>query len=233
MSNPSSAEVRSVHLLGSRPGHVKNLLGFRKGFHKIPALLPDHAFERAFPAISEPDLDRLAREIFEKLRAARGYKRKEIHFSIGAPDATLTTTDFTLDLRYEVDAADPNDCFLIHDLHTIRDIAVFADGSLNEVFAGVFGRVSLKFSERIILENLIDELEEAPGGAAALRYPPDCSECLVMLPGFTGTVRVTSRELEVVSPAGASPAELVKTFVEASEMLASNPTLEKLIPRRK
>ena len=28
------------------------------------------------------------------------------------------------------------------------------------------------------MENLIDELEESPGGAAALRYPPDCSECI-------------------------------------------------------
>ncbi len=233
MSNPSAAEVRNVHLLGSRPGNVKNLLGFRKGFHKIPALLPDYSFERQFPAVSEPDLDRLARELFEKLRTARGYKRKEISFSVGAPDATLTTTDFTLDLRYELDPADPSDCFLIHDLHTIRDIAVFADGSLNEVFAGVFNRVSLKFGESIDMEDLIDELEEAPGGAAGLRYPPDCSECVIQLTGFMGTVRVTARELEVVSPAGASPAELVKVFVEASDTLSANPTLEKLIPRRK
>ncbi len=233
MSNSSSAEVRNVHLLGSRPGNVKNLLGFRKGFHKIPALLPDHSFERQFPAMCEPDLDRLARDLFEKLRAARSYKRKEISFNIGAPDATLTTIDFTLDVRYELDPADPSDCFLVHDLHTIRDIAVFADGSLNEVFAGIFNRVSLKFGESINMEDLIDELEEAPGGAADLQYPPDCSECTVRLPGFAGTVRVTAREFEVVSPAGASPAELVKTFVEASEMLAANSTLEKLIPRRK
>ena len=233
MSNSSSAEVRNVHLLGMRPGNVKNLLGFRKGFHKIPALLPDHNFERQFPAISEPDLDRLARDLFEKLRTARGYKRKEISFNIGAPDATLTTTDFTLDLRYEIDPADPGDCFLVHDLHTIRDIAVFADGSLNEVFAGVFNRVSLKFGESIDMESLIDELEDAPGGSAGLRYPPDCSECVIQLTGFVGTVRVTPRELEVVSPAGASPAELVKTFVEATDTLSANPTLEKLIPRRK
>ena len=233
MSNPSAAEVRNVHLLGARPGNVKNLLGFRKGFHKIPSVLPDHSFERQFPAICEPDLDRLARDLFEKLRAARGYKRKELSFNIGAPDATLTTTDFTLDLRYEIDPVDPGDCFLVHDLHTIRDIAVFADGSLNEVFAGIFNRVSLKFGESIDMEDLIDELEEAPGGSAGLRYPPDCSECVIQLAGFVGTVRVTPRELEVVSPAGASPAELVRTFVEASDTLSTNPTLEKLIPRRK
>ena len=64
------------------------------------------------------------------------------------------------------------------------------------------------------MENLIDELEDAPGGSASLRYPPDCSECIVQLPGYVGVVRVTPRELEVVSPAGSSPAELVKTFVE-------------------
>ena len=171
--------------------------------------------------------------LFEKLRAARGYKRKEINLNVGSPDATLTTTDFTLDLRYELDPGDPGDCLLVHDLHTIRDIAVFADGSLNDVFSGVFSRVLFSFAQPIDMENLIDELEEAPGGSASLRYPPDCSECSIHLSGFVGEVRVTPRELAVVSPAGTSPAELVKTFVEASEVLAANPTLERLIPRRK
>ena len=233
MPNSPSAEVRNVHLLGSKPGNVKNLTGFRKGFHKVPATLPDAMFERQFGAMAEPDLDKLARELFEKLRAGRGYKRKEINLNLDAPTATLTTTDFTLDLTYSPDPADPGDYTLTHDLHSIRDIAVFADGSLNDVFAGVFNRVSFSFGQAIDMEDLIDELEDAPGGSASLRYPPDCSECVVQLPGYTGVVRVTSRELEVVSPAGASPAELVKTFVEASEVLAANPTLERLIPRRK
>ena len=233
MTPSSSAEVRNVHLLGTRPGNVKNLLGFRKGFHKVPAVLPDHNFERQFPAMCESDLEQLARELFEKLRAARGYKRKEINLNVGSPDATLTTSDFTLDLRYEVDPADPGDYRLVHDLHSIRDIAVFADGSLNEVFSGAFNRVSFSFGQAIDMEDLIDELEDAPGGSATLKYPPDCSECSIKLDGFVGNVRVTPRELEVVSPMGTSPAELVKTFVEASDVLAANPTLERLIPRRK
>lgn len=233
MADSSSSETRNVHLLGARLGNVKNLLGFRKGFHKPPAVLPDANFERQFASICAPDLEQHARDLFEKLRAARGYKRKEINLNVGAPDATLTTADFTLDVRYELDPADPGDFRLVHDLHTIRDITVFADGSLNEVFNGTFNRVSFSFGETIDMEDLIDELEDAPGGAAALRYPPDCSECTIQLPGFAGNVRVTPRELEVVSPTGASPAELVKTFVEASDVLAANPTLERLIPRRK
>ena len=190
-------------------------------------------FERQFGAMAEPDLDRLARELFEKLRAGRGYKRKEINLNLDSPTATLTTTDFTLDLSYAPDAADPGDYALTYDLHSIRDITVFADGSLNDVFTGVFNRVSLSFGEAIDMEDAIDELEDAPGGAANLRYPPDCSECTVQLPGLVGVVRLTPRQLEVVSPAGASPAELVKTFVAASEVLAANPTLERLLPRRK
>ena len=54
----------------------------------------------------------------------------------------------------------------------------------------------------------------------------------MQLSGLAGVVRLTPRQLEVISPAGASPAELVKAFVEASEVLAANPTLERLIPRR-
>lgn len=233
MADSSSSETRNVHLLGARMGNVKSLLGFRKGFHKPPAVLPDANFERQFAGICAPELEQLARDLFEKLRTARGYKRKEINLNVGAPDATLTTTDFTLDVRYELDPVDPSDYRLVHDLHTIRDITVFADGSLNEVFSGTFNRVSFSFGESIGMEDLIDELEDAPGGAATLRYPPDCSECTIQLTGFIGNVRVTPRELEVVTPMGASPAELVKTFVEASDVLAANPTLERLIPRRK
>ena len=223
MADSPSSETRNVHLLGARMGNVKSLLGFRKGFHKPPAVLPDANFERQFAGICAPELEQLARDLFEKLRAARGV----------SPDATLTTVDFTLDVRYELDPADPSDYRLVHDLHTIRDITVFADGSLNEVFSGTFNRVSFSFGESINMEDLIDELEDAPGGAATLRYPPDCSECTIQLTGFIGNVRVMPRELEVVTPMGASPAELVKTFVEASDVLATNPTLERLIPRRK
>ena len=228
----STAEVNRVHLLGTRPGNVKNLGGFRKGFHKVPATMPDAMFERQFAAMCAPDLEDLSRGLFEKLRVARGYKRKEINLNVDAPNATLTTTDFTLDLLYTLDPADPGDFRLTYDLHTIRDIAVFGDGSLNEVFAGVFNRVSLAFGETINVEDVIDELEDQPGGQANLTYPPDASECRVRLTGYVGEVRVTGREMEVISPAGASPAELVKTFVQASEILAANPTLERLLPRR-
>jgi hypothetical protein len=228
----SSPTAHRVHLLGTRPGNVKNLGGFRKSVHKIPAALPDAMFERQFPAMCAPDLDQLSRDLFEKLRSARGYKRKELGLHVDSPSATLTTTDFTLDLLYAPDPDDPGDFRLTYDLHTIRDIAAFGDGSLNDVFAGVFNRVSLGFGEVIDLEQLIDEIEDQPGGQANLTYPPDCSECRVKLPGFAGEVRVTAREMEVVSPAAASPAELVKTFVEAGEVLAANPTLGKLIPRR-
>ena len=212
---------------------MKNLLGFRKGVHRIPNVLPDTNYGRQFAAICGPDLDELARGLFEKLRAARGYKRREINLAVDAPSATLTAVDFTLDLLYAPGPDDPGDYQLSYDLHTIRDIAVFADGSLNEVFAGVFNRVALTFAEPVNMEDVIDELEEAPGGAAALRYPPDCSECSLRLPGFVGEVRVTPRALEVISPAAASPAELVRTFVEASDALAANATLARLIPRRR
>ena len=233
MQNSPSAEASNAHLVGTRPGNVKNLLGFRKGVHKIPAILPDPMFERQFAAISSPDIDKLGHELFEKLRAARGYKRKEINLAVNAPDATLTTSDFTLDLAYTPDPADPGDYLLTYDLHTIRDITIFADGSLDAVFSGVFNRVSFIFTQPIPMEDLIDELEEKPGASSNLRYPPDCSEVVMQLPGLIGQVRVTSRELEVVSPAGTSPAGLVKSFVAASDVLAANPTLEKLLPRRR
>ena len=93
----------------------------------------------------------------------------------------------------------------MYDLHTIRDIAVFADGSLNEVFSGVFNRVSFSFGETIDMENLIDELEDAPGGAATLRYPPDCSECTIQLTGFVGNVRVDAARVGGGQPDGVVP----------------------------
>lgn len=231
MSNTPSDNP--VHLVGAKPGNVKNLLGWRKGFHKVPALLPDAMFERQFPTICAPDLERLGEELFNKLRASRGYKRKEINLNTDSPNSTLTTSDFTLDLFYEPDATDPGDYRLSYDLHSIRDIAVFADLALNDALGGLFNRVLFTFPAPVNVEDVIDELEETPGGAANLRYPPDASECSVRLTGFIGEVRVTRSALEVVSPAGTSPAELVKTFVGATAILAKNPSLEKLIPRRR
>lgn len=228
-ASPASPSAR---LAGARAGNVKNLLGFRKGVHRIPNVLPDANYERQFGAICSPDLETLASGLFERLRAARGYKRREINLAADAPSATLTTVDFTVDILYAPGPEEPGDFLLTHDLHTIRDIGVFADGSLNEVFAGVFNKVALSFAAPVSMEEVIDELEEAPGGAASLRYPADCHECFLRLPGFIGEVRITAKGLEVISPAAAAPAELVRTFIEASEALAGNPTLAKLIPRR-
>ena len=226
-------ESRTARLAGARAGNVKNLLGFRKGVHRVPGVLPDAGYQRQFAAICAPDLQEYASGLFERLRAARGYKRREIHLACEPPSATLTTVDFTFDVLYSPGPDDPGDYQIAYDLHTIRDIAVFADGSLNEVFAGVFNRVAFPFAEPVTMEDVIDELEAAPGGAAALRYPPDCRECFLKLPGFIGEVRVTARALEVISPAAAAPAELVRTFVEASDALAAHPTLARLIPRRR
>jgi hypothetical protein len=232
MPPSSPATASNVHILGTRTGIVKALLGFRKNFHKIPVVLPDAAFERQFIGICAADLDRVVRDLFERLRIARGYKRREITLATDSPDSTLTTTDFTLDLSYTLDAGEPSDYQISYDLYGIRDIGVFADEPLNAVFAGIFNRISFPFAETVPMETLIDELEAVPGGASGLLYPPDYSECMVSLPGFLGSVRLTSSQMEVINPAATSPADLVKTFAGASELLASNPTLARLIPRR-
>ena len=229
---PTPSAGPDVHILGTRTGIVKALLGFRKTFHRIPVVLPDAAFERQFIGMCAGDLDRMVRDIFERLRAARGYKRREITLATDSPASTLTTTDFTLDLVYALDAAEPADYHITYDLHGIRDIGVFADEPLNIVFAGIFNRIAFPFPTAVNMEALIDELEATPGGAADLEYPPDCRECTVSLPGFTGRVRLNATQMEVVNRAATSPADLVKTFVEASELLAANPTLARLLPRR-
>ncbi len=240
-SNLPRTEAKDVHLVGFRRGSVKALAGFRKGFHKVPATLPDNMFERQFAtAICAADLDRDARDLFERLRAARGYKRKEISLGLEAPNATITTTDFTLDLGYEVDPQDPGDYLLTFDLHDIREITVFSDPQLNEAFQNIFSRVSFTFAQPVSIEDVIDEVEADNSGDVTVDYPPDYAECTIKLRGFLGEVRVTPRELEVItgvasgsstSSAGVSPAELVKTFIKASDVLAANPSLEKLIPR--
>ena len=228
----SSSAGPNVHILGTRIGTVKTLLGFRKTFHRIPVVLPDPAFERQFIGMCAADLDRLVRDLFERLRIARGYKRREITLATDSPGSTLTTTDFALDLGYAIDAREPADYQISYDLYNIRDIAVFADEQLNGVFAGIFNRVAFPFAETVPMESLIDDLEAAPGGASGLVYPPDYSECLVSLPGYPGKVRLTSTQMEVINPHPTSPADLVKAFVEAREILASNPTLAELLPRR-
>ncbi len=231
MSPVTTTSSPNVRILGTRTGIVKALAGFRKTFHRIPMTLPDPPFERQFIGMCSADLDKLARDLFERLRIARGYKRREITLATDSPGSTLTTTDFTLDLSYALDAAEPSNYQISYDLHTIRDIAVFADEPLNAIFAGIFNRISFPFAKKASVETLIDELEAAPAGAANLQYPPDCSECVVSLPGYAGKVRLTATQLEVINVSPTSPADLIKTFVEASEILASNATLAKLMPK--
>ena len=85
---------------------MKTLGGFRKGHHT----LPDAANEttNAFLAkICAGELAGEAERLFQDTRTALGYKRRELALETAGGSALLTAKDFTVEIAYALEPADP------------------------------------------------------------------------------------------------------------------------------
>jgi len=240
----ASTFVEQIRFVGRSTGAVKTLRGFKKTHHTVPDAT--NATTTAFLAkLCADELAEEAEGFFQRAKDAFGYKRKDLSLEVTSPVAALTAKDFTLELAYALEEANPAGWALARTLHSVSGSEFLGTPACAEVFGGVFSELVFALTKGAPVEAVIDAIEgleqeigEGRDGdevetSAVLRvdYPSDCGHCVVSVKGVSATVKFEGAELSMVFPRGGSPQELLDGFaaVRAAFSLTKHKALAGLL----
>jgi hypothetical protein len=233
LSEHGFSKISQVRLSGGASGAVKTLRGFDKSRHNVPDAV--NAATQAFLArLCAAELAEEAEAMFQRARAALGYKRAGISLDVGAAIATLTTKDFCWELAYALEPTDPARHLTTRTLHSLRSAELVRLPEFDGLFARQFDAVIFDLVRGVRVEAVVDAVEALdPEAEGALRvdYPSDCSRCVLTAPGVTARVECDGATLAMRFARAGSPAECLEEFAALREAfrLSKDATLAGLI----
>jgi hypothetical protein len=224
-----SQVVAAIAFVGRRSGTVKTLSGFKKAHHTLPDAA--NATTNAFLGkICAGELGAEAEQLFQAARTALGYKRKDITLALMAPTAVLTAKDFTVEIAYALEPAEPTRYEVTTALRELKRAELARTPEFTALFAGWFSEIAFALSRGASVEAVIDAIESLEGeGGLAVSYPSDCRECEISVTDVDATVRCTGASLDLVFARAGSPGELIDGFAAVREAFAISKTLAGLI----
>lgn len=212
--------ISQVSLVGRGGGAVKTLHGFDKSRHTVPDAV-NHATSGFLAKLCAPELADEAEGHFQRTRAALAYKRKDLSLDVTSPMAVLSARDFTFEVLYALDEADPGAYAVTRTLHSLRNASLLDVPEFDGLFAGKFSSVHFLLAKGVRVEAVIDAVE-ALDEEAGLRvdYPSDCRACTLTVADVEAEVICDGASLEMRFPRSGSPKELVLAFAAARKAFA-------------
>src|SRR6266542_6933362 len=154
---PSSI-VAEIAFVGRSGGLVKTLAGFKKGHHTLPDAA--NATTNAFLGkICETELAAEAENLFQAVRTALSYKRKDVALSVASPSAILTAKDFLVEIFYALDEAEPARFSVTTTLRGLQNAEISRTTGFSNVFAGRFTEISFALKKGVSVEAVVDAIE--------------------------------------------------------------------------
>lgn len=173
---------------GSVRGRIRRLKGFRKSHH-----VPDLQYEAArdfVRKIGAEDVKALADQIYNDIREAFGYKRRDFAYSCHEGLAEIQTPDFSAQIRIDQCAEDPKYYVLTTELNELYNDAIAADPALHACFNNHCDVLTVIFPTGINVEAKIDAIEDNEALAPHLSYEPDGSRFELKLPNLDLRIEV-------------------------------------------
>ncbi|MBI2514370.1 MAG: hypothetical protein HYV96_20545 [Opitutae bacterium] len=227
----SAAPVSRISFVGRSGGAVKNLGGFRKQHHTLPDAV--NAATSAFLAkLCAGELAEESETMFQRVRAAFGYKRAELSLGVASPHAVLTARDLVYEIGYALAESEPTEFVLTRTLHSLATPEVLERSELDELFAGAFGGIVFGLGKGVRVDAVIDAIEALPSGATLrVDYPSSCAHCVLSVEGVAAEVICDGTTLEMRFARNGSPRELAREFlaVRAAFALTKNRVLAGLL----
>ena len=230
MAKPAADDPKSfisqVSLVGRGGGAFKTLRGFDKSRHTVPDAV-NNATSGFLAKLCTPELSEEAEAFFQRAKAALDYKRKDIGLDVTSPVAVLSAKDFTLEIAYALEAADPASYAITRTLHSIKNGDLLRVEEFNELFAGQFSAIAFALKKGVRVEAVIDAVEgleddDTDDAVAKLRvdYPSDYRDCTLTVAGLDAAVVCDGATLEMRFEKNGSPRELVEAFAAARKAFA-------------
>lgn len=224
-----SRVVAGISFVGRGGGAVKDLGGYKKGHHSLPDAA--NATTNAFLGkICERELADEAEKLFQEVRAALDYKRKDLALTVTSPLAMLGAKDFSVEIFYALEEREPARYAVTTTLRGVMHVDLLRTESFARIFAGRFTELSFALKKGGSVEAVIDAIEDLDRhDGLAVTYPSDYRDCTIAVEGVDAVVRFTGPTLEIVFPRGAGPAELIDQFAAVREAFRISKGLSGLI----
>ncbi|MCC6416359.1 MAG: hypothetical protein IT582_10665 [Opitutaceae bacterium] len=221
--------IADLRFVGRSGGAVKALGGFRKGRHTLPDAA--NATTNAFLGrLCEGELTEQAEQLFQSVRAALGYKRKEIALTTSGPQAVLSARDFTFEIFYTLNPASPESYAITQTLLDVKGVDLLRREEFNAVFASLFTELSFTLKKGVRVEAVIDAIEGLDHETTLrVDYPSDCSECQISVEEVEARVRCTGASIDMVFPRAGAPRELLNEFLAVRSAFQLSKTLAGLM----
>lgn len=188
-ANALGSALKDASLRGEKYGEVRGLSGFKKG-HRVPDRHSD-ATESFVRSVGHDDVKEQADLIYDKIRTAFLYKRKDISYVCDDGYATIKTPDFDVNISIAQDADDESCYVLATEVGTIRRPSVLTEDGFSNLFSRFCDTVVIEFSRTLDLEDKIDDIEDVPELRPHLKYGADCSSFTLELPAPNIRIHVT------------------------------------------
>lgn len=208
---PSSI-IAGISFIGRSGGTVKTLGGFKKGHHTLPDAA-NAATNDFLGKICAGELADRAEALFQQVRSELDYKRKDLSLSLASPCAMLAVKDFTVEIAYALEEADPARYAVTTTLRGLRNADLARTEPFSAIFARAFGEISFELKKGARVEDMVDVIEALDEDSGlTVTYPSDCRECSISVAGLDARVRCTGTTLDIVFPRPGSPSELMTEF---------------------
>ncbi len=211
--NDISAFISRVRLVGrASGGTVKTLPGFKKGRHALPDAV-NPATRAFFARLCEPMLREEAEGWFQRARMQLQTKRKDLALEVTGALAVLSGREFTFEIAYDLDEADPTAFVGSRTLHQVA-AARLGEAEFETLFAGQFDEIAFDLKKGVQVEAVIDAVEDLDDPAILrVDYPSDCRDCTLTVPGVEAEVVCDGGALTMRFPRQGGPMELVEAFL--------------------
>lgn len=180
-------------LAGEIRGRVRDL----RGYSKPKSPLSNHNdWERDFvEKAGTAEVASQATEIFEQLREAFRYKRKDLSFTNVASTASIKGPDFDVNISLSQDPEDAEKYLISTEVRSFRNPTVIEDPNFLAIFTKYCKRVVFELEANLDLESKIDDIEEIDALAKHLDYDPECTEFTLRMPGSGIVIYASGKEM--------------------------------------
>ncbi len=206
-------------LRGSEHGRIRRLGGFLKGSHHEPQAV-NAATEAFVRKVSRPDLEERANNLYQQLRAAFAYKRRELDFRCDLGSAIVQSPDFTVALSIEQDPEEPRAWRLESEVSRFQRPEVILESPFLDLFQHHCDTVEIGFAHSIDIESRIDAIEESPQLAAHLEFPPDAAWLALRPPPPSPQMRLSPHAVSFTLPPGGDLKSLIEGAMQIIEFFA-------------